>query len=159
MNTFTRFTSKNLTVALVIATAAMIAQPAFAADFSHLTIKSSTVINKDCMVSDGYDPVWGCFINHFVPQAGQAALVSKPTIYLRADLPSALLPYVFFQNVGQFLAMPYSDQELAAVFNPAKDQFGSQDVRKAAANSFAYLALGGTLTPQKLNFFREALMR
>ena len=55
--------------------------------------------------------------------------------------------------------MPYSDQELAKVFNPAPNQEGFQDVRRAAAPPFAYWAAGGTVTPAKLEFFREAMSR
>ena len=157
MNTFKLRISKAASATILTASLLSITQPALALDFTKLNIKASTTINKDCSVSDGYEPILGCFINRYVPEVGSVALVPKPTIYLRADLPKSLLPYVFMENVGQYLAMHYSDQELAAVFNPVPDQFGSQNVRRAAASTFAYWALGGTVTPQKLTFFREAM--
>lgn len=141
--------------ALMLATA----QPALALDFSAVRVKQSKNINQDCLVADGYDPVWSCFVNNYTKKAGHEALVPEPTVYLRADIPAGLLPYAFFTSLGQFVAMPYSDQELATVFNPVKDQFGNQDVRRAAATTFAAWALGATLTPQKLDFFRAALSR
>ncbi len=134
-------------------------QPALAMDFSKLEIKVSASINKDCLLSDGHDPVWSCFVNDFKKVPGVEALVPTPTIYLRPDVPAPLLPYAFLYSVGQFVVMPYSDEELATVFNPRADQFGSQNFRHAAANNFAYWAAGGTVTPSKLEFLKAALSR
>lgn len=134
-------------------------ESALAVDLSKLKIKVSPSINQDCLLSDGHDPVWSCFVNDFKKVPGVEALVPTPTIYLRPDVPAPLLPYAFLYSVGQFVAMPYSDQELAAVFNPRADQFGSQNFRHAAANTFAYWAAGGAVTPSKLKFFKAALSR
>ena len=145
----------------VLATAALLAfaQPALALDFSKMKVKVSTSINKDCMISDGYDPVWSCFINDFKKVAGQEALVPTPTIYIRPDVPASLLSYAFLTSVGQYVSMPYSDQELAMTFNPVPNQRGFQDVRRSAASTFAYWASGGSIAPAKLDFFRAALSR
>ncbi len=134
-------------------------QTAFALDFSKIKIKLSDNINSDCLVSGGYDPVWSCFQNDFKKVTGVEALVPTPTVYLRPDVPSPLLAYVFLNSIGQYVTMPYSDQELAVVFNPAPNQTGFQDVRRAAASTFAFWAAGGTVTPAKLEFFRSALSR
>ena len=148
-------------IASAVSAAALLslAQPALALDFSKMQVKVSTSINKDCMLGDGYDPVWSCFINDFKKVAGQEALVPTPTIYIRPDVPASLLSYAFLTSVGQYVAMPYSDQELAMTFNPAPNQRGFQDVRKAAASTFAYWASGGTVSPAKIEFFRAALSR
>jgi hypothetical protein len=136
-----------------------VAQPALALDFSKLKIHVSQSINNDCNVSNTFDPIWSCFMNKYEKVPGHEALVPTPTIYMRPDVPAPLLPYVFFTSVGQYVSMPYSDQELAKVFNPAPNQEGFQDVRRAAATTFAYWAAGGTVTPAKLEFFREAMSR
>jgi hypothetical protein len=156
MNTITTKT----VAALALASSVLaFAQPALAADFSKLQVKFSNSVNSDCKIAEGYDPVLGCFINHFISQPGQETMRIQPTIYLRPDLPARLLPYVFFQNVGHYVFANYSDQELAVVFNPVPDQKNFQDVRKAASNSFAYWALGGSLTPAKLEFIKAALTK
>jgi hypothetical protein len=144
-----------LTATLLISSAPQ----ALAVDFSKLKVSLSNDINNDCLVSKAFDPVWSCFTNTYKKVAGQEALVPTPTIYLRPDVPTPLLPYVFMTSVGQYLAMPYSDQELAKIFNPAPNQEGFQDVRRAAATTFAYWALGGTITPAKVSFFAEAFAR
>lgn len=151
----------NITRSIIISSLVLFAgaQSALAIDVSKVVIKTSETINKDCMVHDGYEPVMGCFANEYKAKAGSEALVPTPTIYLRADLPKSLLPYVFFTQFGNLLASRYSDEELAKVFNPAPDQMGFQDVRKAAASSFAYWAMGGTVTPQKLEYFKEAMAK
>ncbi len=135
------------------------APQAFAVDFSKMKVSFSNDINNDCLVSKAFDPVWSCFTNKYEKVAGQEALVPTPTIYMRPDVPAALIPYVFMTSIGQYLAMPYSDQELAKTFNPAPNQEGFQDVRRAAAATFAYWALGGTITPAKVSFFAEAFAR
>jgi hypothetical protein len=135
------------------------APQAFAVDFSKVKVSVSNDINNDCLVSKAFDPIWSCFTNKYEKVAGHEALVPTPTIYLRPDVPAPLLPYVFMTSIGQYLAMPYSDQELARVFNPAPNQEGFQDVRRAAATNFAFWALGGKLTPAKVSFFAEALAR
>jgi hypothetical protein len=152
-------TAKTITALAVASSVLAFTQPTAAADFSKLQVKFSNSINSDCKIAEGYDPVLGCFINHFISQPGQEAMRIQPTVYLRPDLPAQLLPYVFFQNVGHYVFANYSDQELAVVFNPAPDQKGFQDVRRAAAHSFALWALGGSLTPAKLEFIRAALTK
>lgn len=150
---------KKIVIGLAAAVVLGAAMPALALDFSAVKVQYSKNINQDCMLKDGYDPVWSCFINHFVKKEGSAALVPQPTVYLRSDIPAGLFAYAFFQSLGQYAVLSYSDQELATVFNPAPDQFGNQDVRRAAASSFAAWALGAQLTPAKLEFFRTALSR
>lgn len=132
--------------------------PALAADLGALRIKSSGNISNDCNAA-GYDPVWSCFINEYEKKSGSESLVPTPTIYIRPDLPAVIAQYAFLQSVGHYVAMPYSDQELAEVFNPAPNQKGFQDVRRAAAMHFALWALGGQLPPAKVEFFHKALLR
>ena len=134
------------------------ASPALAADLGALRIKTSTNIASDCKAAS-YDPAWSCFMNEYEKKSGVEALVPTPTIYIRPDLPSVIAQYALMQSVGHYLAMPYSDQELAQVFNPAPNQKGFQDVRRAAAMNFALWALGGQLPPAKVAFFHAALLR
>mgnify|MGYP001607478202 CR=1 FL=1 len=135
------------------------AAPALAADLSKVKVKFSDNINKDCFNFEGYDPVWGCFKNDFVAWPGHPDLRPDPTIYIKRDIPSALLPYVFLSNLSLYLTVNYSDQELAMIFNPVPTGNKTYDLRKSAANSFVTWVLGGKITPTKANFFREALLR
>ncbi len=134
-------------------------QSAHAADFSRLQVKLSGAINQDCLKVEGYDPVWGCFRTEFVAQGNEQALLARPVIYISSGLPLQLLPYVFMQNVGQFVLANYSDQELTAVFNPAPQVKDTVGIRTSAANSFALWALGGQITPAKIAFFKNELAR
>ena len=151
---------KIASVALLTASLLTAATPALAADLSKVQVKFSENINKDCLKFDAFDPVWGCFINDFVAWPGHPDLKPEPKIYIRQGLPSALFPYVFLSGLGHYLTLSYSDQELSTVFDafPAGNN-RTYEIRKDAADSFVFWALGGKLTPAKESFFKEALMK
>ncbi len=139
----------------VAATLLMAAQPALAADFSKLKVTLSDNINKDCLQPDGYDPVWGCFINNYLHWTGHEELMAQPTIYIRNNIPKELFPFVFLTNVGQFLLANYSDQEIAAAFNPPPS--ASSNIRSIAANAFMMWFYGGHVPAAAQELFKAAL--
>lgn len=145
--------------AVVAVTVLSMATPALALDLSKAKLQWSDNINWDCMSIEGYDPVWGCFINNYVVWPGHPDLRPEPTIYIRKGLPAGLFSYVYLYNLSQYVTLNYTDAELAQVFNPITTGNRNLDLRKDAANSFVYWAMGGKLTPAKENFFREALAK
>ncbi len=104
------------TIFLLMGLLLFIPSQSFAKDFSRLQVKFSTDINKDCSLSSGYDPVWGCYIQELLP--GDA--FPKPKIFIRSDLPSTLLPYVFLHEFGHFLIYDESEEELKKFFDEVK---------------------------------------
>ncbi len=134
--------TKLIASVLLAASVLAVAQPALALDISKLHVKVSDAINKDCMQEDGHDAIWACF-------------VPRDTIYIRAGLPSQLLPYALLTNVGQYVIMNYSNEELEKVFSPV----AGLGLRRGIGNTFAFWVLGGTITPAEHDFFRSALMK
>ena len=138
---------KKIASGVLLASALLLtAQPASALDLSKLQVKISDTINKDCNQPDGFDPIWGCNPN-------------ATTIYIRAGMPSQLLPYVLLQNVGQYVIASYSDDELRQIFKPTPQYLQTYDIRRITANAFAFWVLGGPTTSRQRDFFRAALLK
>jgi len=137
--------------AALLAVSPMFGSVASAKDLSSLKIKFSDNVNKDCNQPDGYDAVWGCY----TPL--RTGDVSTDTIVIRTQLPSALLPYVFFFNLGQYLMVNTSDQELSATFNPPPDLASDRSIRVIAGNAFVMWALGGHVSVPQQAFFTRLL--
>ncbi len=147
-------TTKTFTMSAVLLAGLLLSQPALALDFPRIQVQFPVEINKACAQPDGYDPVWGC-----LDIDGPTIASASPTVYIRRDIPSQLLPYVYLHSVGQYVLKDYSDQELEAVFNPPPQAKSGVGIRYIAANAFTFWVLGGTTTPAKVDFFRAAIAR
>jgi hypothetical protein len=146
----------------VIVLASALLTPALSAsamDLSKVQVKLSGSINQDCLGVGDHDPVLGCFIQTFEFWAGHPDLRPVPTIYIQKDLPAPLIPYVFLYNLGQYVVLSYSDQELMQVFDPIPSKDMTAAIRRAAGNAFVVWAMGGKITPAKADFFKAALAR
>jgi len=150
---------KIATIGAIAATLLLAAQPAFAANMSKLKITLSDSINKDCLQPDGYDPVWGCFINNYLHWEGHQELMSQPTIYIRSNIPTQLLPYVLLSNFGEYLLGNYSDQEISAAFNPSPASLASAGIRTIASNAFVMWFYGGHVPAAAETLFKTALAK
>jgi hypothetical protein len=144
---------------LIISSLFSFSATAGATDLSKLKVVASNSINSDCGQSNDYDPVWGCFENKYISQGANLPMKIVPTIYIRSNIPSALLPYTFLQNFGQYLISGYSDQELEKVFNPVPSAKETLGIRRSVANSFVMWFYGGHVSVDQADFFKSALTK